>query len=81
MMTILGPNLQLVWAKVNETALSVSEKFSAHLGWLTDNLPGLIEWVRMEFPLVIPHQLTSLEAGGVSKTGSAQSGVFEGEDG
>ncbi|XP_066482875.1 transmembrane protein 214 [Tiliqua scincoides] len=61
MMTILGPNLQLVWAKVNETALSVSEKFSAHLGWLTDNLPGLIEWLQTQLPDSVLHLAESLK--------------------
>lgn len=75
MMTVLGPNLQLVWTKVNETALAVSKKCSTQLGWLTDNLPGFIEWVSYRLPAYW------LRSRCVSKTGSAQNGVFEEENG
>ncbi|KAJ6661158.1 hypothetical protein lerEdw1_015294 [Lerista edwardsae] len=60
-MTVLGPNLQLVWAKVNETALSVSGKCSAHLGWITDNLPRLIEWLQARLPDSVLHLVESLK--------------------
>nr|XP_028581168.1 transmembrane protein 214 [Podarcis muralis] len=48
--TVLGPNLELVWAKTNETAAYISGKCSAQLTWLSDNLPRFIEWLQTRVP-------------------------------
>lgn len=61
MMTVLGPNLQLVWTKVNETAYAVSKKCSTQLGWLTDNLPGFFEWLQTHLPEFVLHLIESLK--------------------
>lgn len=45
-LTVLGPNLRLVWTKTNETAVYVSGKCSSQISWVKDNLPWFTEWVR-----------------------------------
>uniref|UniRef100_A0A8C3FFC4 Transmembrane protein 214 n=1 Tax=Chrysemys picta bellii TaxID=8478 RepID=A0A8C3FFC4_CHRPI len=45
-LTVLGPNLKLVWTKTNETAVYVSGKCSSQISWVKDNLPWFTEWVR-----------------------------------
>ncbi|XP_061481924.1 transmembrane protein 214 isoform X2 [Rhineura floridana] len=48
--TVLGPNLELVWAKTNETAAYISGKCSAQLAWLRHSLPRLMEWLQTRIP-------------------------------
>ncbi|KAL8184196.1 UNVERIFIED_CONTAM: hypothetical protein K2H54_008771 [Gekko kuhli] len=55
MVTVLGPNLELVWAKTNETAVYISGKCSTQLAWLGDNLPRLIEWLQTHLPDSVLH--------------------------
>ncbi|XP_062979767.1 transmembrane protein 214 [Elgaria multicarinata webbii] len=51
----LGPNLELVWAKTNETATYISGKCSTQLAWLRDNLPRLVEWLQTRLPDSVLH--------------------------
>nr|XP_023969555.1 transmembrane protein 214 [Chrysemys picta bellii] len=44
-LTVLGPNLKLVWTKTNETAVYVSGKCSSQISWVKDNLPWFTEWL------------------------------------
>uniref|UniRef100_A0ACB8GA63 Uncharacterized protein n=2 Tax=Sphaerodactylus townsendi TaxID=933632 RepID=A0ACB8GA63_9SAUR len=55
MVTVLGPNLELVWAKTNETTMYISRKCSTQLAWLGDNLPRLIEWLQTHLPDSVLH--------------------------
>ncbi|XP_067150611.1 transmembrane protein 214 isoform X1 [Apteryx mantelli] len=48
--TVLEPNLKLLWAKTSESALYVSEKCSSQLSWIKDNLPWFIEWLQSRVP-------------------------------
>ncbi|XP_064364213.1 transmembrane protein 214 isoform X2 [Dromaius novaehollandiae] len=48
--TVLEPNLKLLWAKTSETALYVSGKCSSQLSWIKDNLPWFIEWLQSRVP-------------------------------
>ncbi|XP_042336240.1 transmembrane protein 214 isoform X1 [Sceloporus undulatus] len=51
--TVLGPNLELAWAKTNETATYISGKCSAQLAWLRYHLPTFIDWLQTRIPDVV----------------------------
>ncbi|XP_074847657.1 transmembrane protein 214 isoform X2 [Carettochelys insculpta] len=55
MLTVLGPNLKLVWTKTNETAAYVSGKCSSHISWVKNHLPGLVEWLQARVPDFVLH--------------------------
>ncbi|KAM4694602.1 transmembrane protein 214 [Discoglossus pictus] len=46
----LGPNLELLWVKTKEGAVSMSEKCSTQIAYAKDNLPWFIEWVQSRIP-------------------------------
>uniref|UniRef100_A0A8C3T070 Transmembrane protein 214 n=1 Tax=Chelydra serpentina TaxID=8475 RepID=A0A8C3T070_CHESE len=54
-LTVLGPNLKLVWTKTNETAVYVSGKCSSQISWVKDNLPWFIEWLQAWVPDFVLH--------------------------
>ncbi|XP_050804755.1 transmembrane protein 214 isoform X3 [Gopherus flavomarginatus] len=54
-LTVLGPNLKLVWTKTNETAVYVSGKCSSQISWVKDNLPWFIEWLQARVPDFVLH--------------------------
>ncbi|XP_053878894.1 transmembrane protein 214-A-like [Malaclemys terrapin pileata] len=54
-LTVLGPNLKLVWTKTNETAVYVSGKCSSQISWVKDNLPWFTEWLQARVPDFLLH--------------------------
>nr|XP_032623928.1 transmembrane protein 214 isoform X3 [Chelonoidis abingdonii] len=54
-LTVLGPNLKLVWTKTNETAVYVSGKCSSQISWVKNNLPWFMEWLQARVPDFVLH--------------------------
>uniref|UniRef100_A0A8D0HK46 Transmembrane protein 214 n=2 Tax=Sphenodon punctatus TaxID=8508 RepID=A0A8D0HK46_SPHPU len=53
--TVVGPNLELLWAKTNETAAYISGKCSSQISWVQDSLPGFIDWLQTQLPESVLH--------------------------
>uniref|UniRef100_A0A452HYD1 Uncharacterized protein n=1 Tax=Gopherus agassizii TaxID=38772 RepID=A0A452HYD1_9SAUR len=60
-LTVLGPNLKLVWTKTNETAVYVSGKCSSQISWVKDNLPWFMEWLQARVPDFVLHVAACIE--------------------
>ncbi|NXC22500.1 T214B protein, partial [Corythaeola cristata] len=52
---VLQPQLELLWAKSGEVALSVSERCSAALSWIRHSLPWFLEWLQSRVPESLLH--------------------------
>ncbi|NXS52262.1 T214B protein, partial [Brachypteracias leptosomus] len=54
-MSVLQPQLELLWVKSSELALYVSEQGSSLTSWAHDSLPGFVEWLQSRVPESLLH--------------------------